>query len=236
MKKILLSLLLILFAFGCASKEAVKTTGKEKTKTEKKAVADNSFQAGLDAYKARDYEKARGLLVKATQQQLSTDDVVSSHKHLAFIYALQGNHDGARKEFAKAFKLDKGFELDKSELGHPAWTPAFERVQKEFALTNAKGSDLFDDGEEFYSKRDYENAIRSLEAAVEKDDLKTVKKVAAYKLLAFVYAIKKNPAKAKDAFRKAFKLDNTFELDKSEYGNPVWTPVYDEVKKQIQKK
>ena len=229
MKHIFLTTILILFIFGCAAKESVK-----KEKTEKGTV--NALQLGLDAYKIRDYEKAKTSFLLATKQKLSKNELITAHKHLAFIYAVQGNTDVAYKEFTEAFKLNKSFNLDKSELGHPAWTPAFEWAQKESALLNASGSDLFDDGKTFYLKRDHAGAKRSLEAAVNKEDLKTSKKVEAFKLLAFIYAIQNNSSQAKNAFRKAFELDNAFQLDKAEYGNPVWTPLYDEVKKQFKKK
>lgn len=235
MKTLYLSLFLLFFFVGCASKETAKKAEGGKATAEKKEKIDY-LQTGIDAYKARDYEKAKNHLAKAAKQNLSTDDLVAAHKHLGFIYALQGATDAAYKQFAKAFKLDKSFELEKSELGHPAWTPAFERAQKEASLANAKGSDLFDEGKKFYNKREYTKATRSLETAVTRDDLKTSKKAEAYKLLAFIYAIEKNPAQARAAFVNAFKLDKEFHLEKSEYGNPVWTPIYDEVQKQFQKK
>ncbi len=232
MKNSYLLLGLALLVMGCTSKETVKSAAGSKTK--KPEV--NQLQSGIDAFKARDYEKARDFLSKAVKEKRSNDDLISAHKHLAFINALQGNTDGAYKQFMKAFKLDKDFELDKSEMGHPAWGPAFERAQKEAEVANAKGSELFDEGKSYYSKRDYDNAVKMLEAAVAKEDLKASKKVEAYKLLAFTYAVQKNPAKARNAFTQAFKLDKEFQLDKSEYGNPVWTPLYDEIKKQFTKK
>lgn len=236
MRILFLTSMLTLFFWGCASKETVKTTETGKTKSTAKVAKTDFLQSGIDAYKARDYEKAKDHLTKAVKAKLSNDDMVSAHKHLAFIYALQGATDAAYKQFAKAFMLDKGFELDKSELGHPAWTPSFERAQKEAALTNASGSDLFAEGKKFYNKREYTKASKSLEAAVNRDDLKISKKTEAYKLLAFIYAIEKNPGQARAAFVNAFKLDKDFRLEKSEYGNPVWTPIYDEVQKQFQKK
>ena len=211
---------------SCASKETVKTADAGKTKSAAKKADVNLLQSGIDAYKAREYEKAKDLLTKAVKEKLSNDDLISANKHLAFINALQGNADGAYNQFMKAFKLKNSFELNKSEAGHPAWTPAFERAKKEAAILYAKGADLFDDGKSSYSKREYDNAVKLLEAAVAKEDLKVSKKVEAYKLLAFTYAVQKNPAKARTAFTQAFKLDKEFQLDKSEYGNPVWTPLY----------
>jgi Tfp pilus assembly protein PilF len=236
MRTLFFSTFLTLFLFGCASKETAKTTETGKSKNTSKEVKVDFLESGIDAYKARDYEKAKNYLTKAIKSKLSDDDMLTAHKHLAFIYALQGASDAAYKQFAKAFKTDKDFELDKSELGHPAWTPSFERAQKEAVLAYSKGTKLFGDGKKFYSKREYTKAIRMLEAAVTKEDLKPGKKAEAYKFLAFIYAIEKNPAQARAAFVNAFKLDKEFQLDKSEYGNPVWTPIYDEVQKQFQKK
>lgn len=236
MKNITAFAVMILLIVGCSSKETVKSRSAAPVKKEEKAISDNALQNGINAYKARDYEKAKGQFLKASEQKISKSDLIQAYKHLAFIYALQNNTDGAYKEFMKAFKLDKSFDLDKSELGHPSWTAAFERAKNESNLLYAKGSDLFDTGKDYYGKRDYANAVRYLEAAVTKDDLKNVKKVEAYKLLAFTYAIQKNTAQAKEAFKNAFKLDPNFQLDKSEYGNPFWTPLYDDAKKQVLKK
>jgi Tfp pilus assembly protein PilF len=229
-------MIITFFFLSCASKETVKTADAGKTKSTAKNADVNLLQSGIDAYKAREYDKAKDLLSKAVKEKISNDDQLTAHKHLAFINALQGNADGAYKQFMRAFKLDKGFELNKSETGHPAWTPAFERAKKEAAILYAKGADLFENGKSSYSKREYDNAVKFLEAAVSKEDLKVSKKVEAYKFLAFIYAVQKNPSKARTAFTHAFKLDKEFQLDKSEYGNPVWTPLYEEAKKQFTKK
>ncbi len=227
---IILFVLVWTLAAGCgtASKQAV-------SKTERKEDSEALLNLGLEAYKARNYENAKNLLFKASGQNLSGDQLISAHKHLAFIHALQKNTGAATKEFLKAFYLDKDFQLDNSETGNPLWMPSFIEAAKQFTQTHAAGSELYSEGTNAFEKRNYNAALASLEAAVKKEDLSRDKKAAAYKFIAFIYSIQKKPAYAKAAFRKAFRLNNSFELDKSEYGNPAWTPLYDEVKKEFKK-
>jgi Tfp pilus assembly protein PilF len=213
---------------GSASKETV-------SKTTKKEDGEATLKKGLDAFQSRNYEGARDLLLRSSKQNLSTDNLILAHKHLAFIYAIQKNPGAATKEFLKAFGLDKDFQLDKSETGNPLWTSSYLAAAKQYTQAHATGSELYSNGKSAFERRNYDTALGALESAVTKKDLSDEKRADAYKFIAFVYSIQKQTGYAKAAFRKAFKLDKNFQLDRSEYGNPVWTPLYDEVKKEFKK-
>lgn len=225
----------IIFFTGCGG---AKSTTKEKPETPavpKKPSGKPQLEKGMELYKARDYEGAKKNLRSATDLDLSKSERTQAYKHLGFIFAMQKNQAEATKAFFDAFTSDDGFELESAEMGNPAWTPAYEAAQKQFTLASASGNDLLSKGKDAYSKRNYDEALSYLETAVKKTDLEGNKRADAYKLLAFAYALRKRPVDAKNAFRKAFEVNKNFELDKSEYGNPVWTPLYDEVKNTIKK-
>ncbi|MBX7150545.1 hypothetical protein K1X84_02810, partial [bacterium] len=194
------------------------------------------FNQGIESYKQRDYDKARQSFTQAsTSKKLSTAQMVTLHKHLAFIYAIQKQNAEAADEFLKAFTLDKSFTLDKAEMGNPYWTPAFEDAQKQFGLLSISGNDLFATAKDHYEKRNYDEALKYFNVILKKIDLALDNKIQSYKYLAFIYAIQKKTDASKDAFKKAFHLNKSFELDKGEYGNPIWTPIFDEVKKSMSK-
>ncbi len=238
MKQFLALLCLLFVACGGSTTTVTKPDDKQNVKTDKNVKpafnADEVFEKGITAYKAREYETARMSFTQAASA-LRDSKLANAYKFLGFIMAIQNNHAEATKFFLKAFDANSSFELDPAENGHPAWTPDYVAAATQFALRNAKGSELAKSGKEAYAKRDYETSINFLEQAVLKTDLGTSDKVEAYKYLGFIYALKKRNDEAKAAFQKAFQLNKNFELDKSEYGNPTWTPLYDEVKKSNKK-
>ncbi|NUM82033.1 tetratricopeptide repeat protein [bacterium] len=204
--------------------------------TDNSVNAEALFNQGLESYKQRDYDKARySLLQASTSKKLSSGQMIQLHKHLAFIYAMQKQNSEAADEFLKAFTLDKDFTLDKAEMGNPFWTPAFEDAQKQFGLLSISGNDLFVTAKDHYEKRNYDEALKYFNTTLKKLDLSLDNKVQSYKYLAFIYAVQKKTDAAKEAFKKAFHLNKKFELDKGEYGNPVWTPIFDEIKKEMSK-
>lgn len=210
--------------------------GSSSVSTDHSVQAEALFNQGIESYKQRDYDKARQSLLQAsTSKQLSTSQRTTLHKHLAFIYAIQKQNTEATDEFLKAFTLDDGFTLDKAEMGNPYWTPAFEDAQKQFALLSIGGNDLFVMAKDHYEKRNYDEALKYFKLTLKKIDLSLDNKVQSYKYLAFIYAIQKKTDASKEAFEKAFYLNKKFELDKGEYGNPIWTPLFDAVKKDKSK-
>ena len=201
----------------------------------KKYDSDSIFTQGVEAYQARQYDRAKTLLSKAAYQNLPQSKLIETSKNLAFIHALQGNKILAIQHFLKCFELDHDFELDKAELGHPAWTPAYEEAQRQASVKYASANDLFEQGKDAYTKRNYTEAESLLLSAVGKTELKKDRKVEAHKFLAFIFAVQQRSGDARAQFRRAFELDKNFKLDKAEYGNPVWTPLYEAVKKEFVK-
>ena len=51
-------------------------------------------------------------------------------KYMAFSYCVTGRRTLCRRQFDKAFKLDRDFQLDAGENGHPLWGPVFLQAQK----------------------------------------------------------------------------------------------------------
>ncbi len=228
-----LSLVVSLLLSCAADSASTKTT----TKNEKAVKEDvgRLIDDAMTAYGARQYERARELFQKVVKEKPPKSNLIKAHKHLAFIYGIHKNPGESKREFIKAFELDPDFKLDKAEQGNPFWGPAFENASRDAALIHASAKDLLNKGKEAYGRRAYDEALTFLQAALDKKDIGKSVKVESCKYAAFVYALKKQTADAKKAFRMAFETDKNFELDKAEYGNPVWTPLFDGVKKEFKK-
>lgn len=190
----------------------------------------------VEQYKARQYEEALATLTAVIEHRTTkTGTKVEAHKLKAFIYALQQKADAARGEFLKAFALKRDFSLDKAEAGNPFWTPPFEGARHQAELLYMPPGELTARAIDAYLKREYTPALERFNAALNHKELKTRDKVTCYKFTAFIHALQNRPQEAKTAFRRAFETDARFSLDKGEYGNPVWTPLYDEVQKEMKK-
>ena len=51
-------------------------------------------------------------------------------KYMAFSYCVTGRKTLCRRQFGKAFKLDRDFQLEPGENGHPLWGPVFLQAQR----------------------------------------------------------------------------------------------------------
>jgi len=87
------------------------------------------FERGLQAYDEGKYDLATAQFRSALEQGLVIPDWLSAHKHLAFVYCVNGRERQCSEEFRKALEVDPGFELDPAEVGHPLWGPVFKRVK-----------------------------------------------------------------------------------------------------------
>ena len=67
----------------------------------------------------------------SSRRQADTALQLEALKYAAFSYCVTRRVTLCRQQFAKAFKLDKSFDLSPGEKGHPLWTPSFERARKE---------------------------------------------------------------------------------------------------------
>lgn len=233
----------VVIGYGCGTSATEKTISGKTAKDSVLAVnptapenPDELLNTGLRLYQERRYDKAKETLLGITNtRKLSKERMILLNKHVAFIFALEKNQKKATEYFLNAFQCDKNFLLEKAEIGNPYWMPAYEDAKKQFEQSQMNAEDLFALGKKAYTERNYDEALSLLESALRKTGLQKNKTVECHKLTAFIFAIQKKPDKAREAFQKAFAIDKNFELDKGEYGNPVWTPVYDEVKKAIKK-
>lgn len=90
---------------------------------------ETSLAAGLKQYEDGRYAESLKHLQSAIGQGLSARDLVTAHKHVAFIHCAQSREKACRDEFRKALKVDPGMELAPAEAGHPVWGPVFRSVK-----------------------------------------------------------------------------------------------------------
>ena len=109
----------------------VRDTGLDKLAPRK---AEQELSAGIRAYEDGNYKNAQRHLQGALDEGLILNsDKVVAHKYLAFVHCAHGRETQCRQEFRKLLEIDPKFELDPSEVGHPAWGPAFKSVKAEMA-------------------------------------------------------------------------------------------------------
>ena len=90
--------------------------------------AERALLAGLRAYDDAQYPEAEKQLSRALGAGLlSPKDRAAAHKHLAFIYCTSNRNSECEAAFRAARQADPGFELSKSESGHPLWGQTYQR-------------------------------------------------------------------------------------------------------------
>ena len=93
--------------------------------------AERALLAGLRAYDDAQYADAEKQLGRALGAGLaSPKDRAAAHKHLAFIYCTSSRPSDCEKAFRAAAAADPGFELSKSESGHPLWGQIYQRTRQ----------------------------------------------------------------------------------------------------------
>lgn len=96
--------------------------------------ARKALNAGIELYKAGNFN---GAIKQLGAPELANAEVplqLEALKYTAFSYCVTNRATLCRQQFAKAFKLDKNFDLSPGEKGHPLWTPSFERARKEAGI------------------------------------------------------------------------------------------------------
>lgn len=86
---------------------------------------------GVKAYDNGKYKAAGQQLKAALASGLSKADQMAAHKHLAFIACAGGQLKTCKGHFRDALAVDPGFELSRTEAGHPVWGKAFREVKAE---------------------------------------------------------------------------------------------------------
>lgn len=84
-----------------------------------------------------------------------------------------------------------------------------------------------------YENGDYIEAMDWLKDSI-RDGLENKQdQVTAHKYLAFIHCSSAHESLCRSEFRKAFEIDPTFRLGPAEDGNPIWTPVYLDIKREF---
>ncbi len=84
-----------------------------------------------------------------------------------------------------------------------------------------------------YQRGEFEDARRSLTAALDHGLLSRSEQSAVRKHLAFVHCIAGREPECRDEFRKALEIDPGFGLTPAEAGHPKWGPVYGSVRAKM---
>ena len=104
-----------------------------------------------------------------------------------------------------------------AEMAEPATKPEPVPERKRAPLLVA-GIAAYDDGK-------YAEAAKALRGALatrlDKDD-----QLAAHKYLAFIECSTNRRSQCRDEFRKALRIDPSFDLEPAEAGHPVWGPIF----------
>lgn len=87
-----------------------------------------------------------------------------------------------------------------------------------------------------YEDGDYPTAIVILQHALRNGLRSKSDQARAYKYLAFIHCVSDSEKQCRDAFRKAFEIDPSFNLQPAEAGHPVWGPVFRSVQSSMSTK
>lgn len=84
-----------------------------------------------------------------------------------------------------------------------------------------------------YESGGYDDALKSLTAALDHGVLSREDQSVARKHLAFIYCVSSREEQCRAEFRKAMEINGKFELTQAEAGHPIWGPVYRNVRAQM---
>lgn len=108
-----------------------------------------------------------------------------------------------------------------AEVGEAAPKPG-PAPERKRAPQVASGIAAYDDGK-------YAEAAKALRSALA-TRLDTDDQIAAHKYLAFIECSTGRRNQCRDEFRKALRLDPSFDLEPAEAGHPVWGPIFRSLK------
>lgn len=110
----------------------------------------------------------------------------------------------------------------------PAPQPVAPQITEDTLRQRAR--DQYASGVKLYETGDYDNALKSLAAALDHGLLGKAEQGSARKHLAFIHCLAAREAACREEFRKAFEIDAAFTLTPAEDGHPIWGPVYRDVR------
>lgn len=118
---------LALVLAGCAAPEAQVGLSDLSARPGEKALL-----SGIRSYEDAQYVEAEKSLTLALGSGFTVKkDAALAHKYLAFIFCTSARIDACKQAFRSARMADPGFELTKSEVGHPQWGPVYKQVMAE---------------------------------------------------------------------------------------------------------
>ena len=105
----------------------------------------------------------------------------------------------------------------------------FEAEPTPAPLPESKRASLLATGIAAYDNGKYAEAAKALRAA-QTTRLDKVDQLAAHKYLAFIECATNRKNQCRDEFRKALRVDPSFDLEPAEAGHPVWGPIFRSLK------
>lgn len=227
--------------------EAPRPVAPQITVDTLRARAREQLLAGLKLYEIGDYDGAlRNLQASLDHGLLEKSDQGTARKHLAFIHCVAAREALCAAEFRRAFEIDQGFALTVAEDGHPIWGPVYRTVratliaEREAAsgrpqATLDKAERMLVDGLVKYEAGEFEESLKTLEAAL-KEGLKDRKdQVRALKHIAFSHCLMNRWPACRAEFLKIYDIDPNFDLTPAETGHPMWTRTFAGAKAQAKK-
>lgn len=100
-------------------------------------------------------------------------------------------------------------------------------------LSLRKAEQALSTGVRQYEDGELKTAQKSLQDALSLGLTFDSDKITAHKYLAFIYCSSNQERLCRDEFRRAFDIDSTFKLERTEIGHPVWGPVYTGVRADL---
>lgn len=91
-------------------------------------------------------------------------------------------------------------------------------------------------GIDMYKAGNFNGAIKQLTTAPELANADKPLQLEAIKYTAFSYCVTNRTTLCRQQFVKAFKLDQSFDLNPGEKGHPLWTPSFERARKEAGKK
>ncbi|MGO8755475.1 MAG: TssQ family T6SS-associated lipoprotein [Gallionellaceae bacterium] len=88
-------------------------------------------------------------------------------------------------------------------------------------------------GVKSYESGDYAKAEKFLKDALKDGLINRDDQLIAHKYLAFINCSSTQEKLCRSEFREAFKIDPAFKLQPEEAGNPIWAPVYLDIKSEF---
>ena len=108
-----------------------------------------------------------------------------------------------------------------------------EAAPKPEPLPERKRASLLASGIAAYDNGKYAEAAKALRAALA-TRLDKADQLAAHKYLAFIECSTNRKNQCRDEFRKALRVDPSFDLEPAEAGHPVWGPIFRSLKAKPQ--